>query len=86
MEYALLADRIDAIPGGRSNANRRRLLALMSWCLIRLRFFVLPMFVVGATAAIMLSDDLTSQSMVLNGLAIGFITLDCWPNSPHHAM
>ena len=38
----------------------------------RLRFYLVPLFVVGATAALILSNAFTSQDFLLNGLAIGF--------------
>ena len=49
--------------------------AFLVWLKELTRLFLLPWAVISATVALLLSAPLTSQNVLLNGLAIGFATV-----------
>jgi len=57
-----------------SSNVRRRLITVTLWLLFRLRCFVLPLFIIAACLGLILSDELTSYNLLLNGFAITFMT------------
>merc|ERR1740121_3287831 len=59
---------------GVEDQKRRWLIAAAWWLNVRLRLFVLPVFIMGATGGLILSEPLQSYILVLNGMAITFVT------------
>ncbi|GMH74336.1 hypothetical protein TL16_g06436 [Triparma laevis f. inornata] len=67
-------DEVLAARGVFDNPNSRlvRALLYMSYMSYNSRVYLVPAFVVGASAALLLSNDFTSQSILLDGMAVGF--------------
>mmetsp|Transcript_3795 Transcript_3795/g.5979 ORF Transcript_3795/g.5979 Transcript_3795/m.5979 type:complete len:305 (+) Transcript_3795:291-1205(+) len=51
----------------------RRMLQVLLWCICYLRLYVVPATVMMAATALMVTNELTVQNVVLNGMAIVFI-------------
>jgi hypothetical protein len=69
-------------PGATTYCSALRMMALNSkkalgfvliWCSFRLRVYIICPMIGVATTGLLLSDALTSATILLNGLAIGFI-------------
>jgi len=56
------------------NEHSRRILDFLLWCLYNLRAYVVPSASMQATCALMVTNKLTMQSILLNGFAVGFMS------------
>jgi hypothetical protein len=54
--------------------NHRHVVEALNWVSCSFRKWVLPMMVVGASLGLILRSPLTSQNLLLNGVAITFVT------------
>jgi len=63
----------DAVAAQIIGTKRYKFLRVYVWVSTRIREFVIPVQVMGASAALLLNQPLTVQNIVLNGAGVGFI-------------
>jgi len=56
------------------NMKRRHLVFVLAWLSGALRRFVLPMMIIGATLGLIMRTDFSSGNLLVNGIAISFVT------------